>query len=350
MNERIRIIIDHMRTRAALPLRAPVQALEIPGPGRSVLVALWFGTEPEGDAAPLCGVALLTPSDRQPGGWLLVEATTGAEQRSPGGAITVMAALFVCGQWVIAGRLVDPRATALSIRLRDGREMTPVMRDHGFLLLADAFPLPIEVRVLTGDTQILEQFRVPEQVPSAWTDQPPGHIPPDSDGHPPWVSTAVTRFRAQLRARVIVPLWSRDPVSVLGEVDSWGQSKIVALAGQTRTWLRRVTVIGFALVAPFIANQWSVLRIQTTEGTPSPNRTIDLHTGVFCGWWVIAGRLVDPRAAALSIRLRDGREMAPVVHDRGFLLTVAADPLPFDVRVLTDEAQLLERFRAPLRG
>jgi hypothetical protein len=66
--------------------------------------------------------------------------------------------------------------------------------------------------------------------------------------------------------------------------------------------------------------------------------------------WVIAGRLVDPRAAALSIRLRDGREMAPVVHDRGFLLTVAADPLPFDVRVLTDEAQLLERFRIPLRG
>jgi len=65
---------------------------------------------------------------------------------------------------------------------------------------------------------------------------------------------------------------------------------------------------------------------------------------------VIAGRLVDPRAAARSIRLRDGREMAPVVHDRGFLLTVAADPLPFDVRVLTDEAQLLERFRIPLRG
>ncbi len=42
--------------------------------------------------------------------------------------------------------------------------------------------------------------------------------------------------------------------------------------------------------------------------------------------------------------------MAPVVHDRGFLLTVAADSLPFDVRVLTDDVQLLERFRAPLRG
>lgn len=66
--------------------------------------------------------------------------------------------------------------------------------------------------------------------------------------------------------------------------------------------------------------------------------------------WVIAGRLVDPRAAALSIRLRDGREMPPVVRDRGFLLTVDADPLPFDVRVLTDDAQTLERFRVPLRG
>ena len=66
--------------------------------------------------------------------------------------------------------------------------------------------------------------------------------------------------------------------------------------------------------------------------------------------WVIAGRLVDPRTTALSIRLRDGREMAPVVHDHGFLLTVAADPLPFDVRVLTDDEQTLEQFRVPLRG
>lgn len=87
--------------------------------------------------------------------------TAEAEQRSPGGVITVTAALFVCGRWVIARRLVDPCAAALSIRLRDGREVTPVMRDRGFLLLADAFSLPIEVRVLTGDAQLLEQFRVP---------------------------------------------------------------------------------------------------------------------------------------------------------------------------------------------
>lgn len=63
MNERIRIVIDHMRTHTVLPLRNPVQALEISGPGRSVLVALWFGTAPEGDAALACGVALLAILD-----------------------------------------------------------------------------------------------------------------------------------------------------------------------------------------------------------------------------------------------------------------------------------------------
>ncbi|MCS6938838.1 MAG: hypothetical protein RMJ55_13440 [Roseiflexaceae bacterium] len=156
MNERIRIAIDHMRTHAVLPLRDPVQALELPGPGRSVLVALWSSA-----TAPAFGVALLTPSDRQPRGWLPVMATVGGEKRSPGGAITVRAASFVCGQWVIAGRLIDPRAAALAIRLRDGRDMTPVVRDRGFLLLADAFPLPIEVSVLTDDAQLIEQFRVP---------------------------------------------------------------------------------------------------------------------------------------------------------------------------------------------
>ncbi|MDW8148429.1 MAG: hypothetical protein RMJ48_19300 [Roseiflexaceae bacterium] len=74
MNERIRIAIDHMRTHAVLPLRDPVQALELPGPGRSVLVALWSSA-----TAPAFGVALLTPSDRQPRGWLPVMATVGGK-------------------------------------------------------------------------------------------------------------------------------------------------------------------------------------------------------------------------------------------------------------------------------
>jgi hypothetical protein len=134
---------------------------EAAGLGKSRIVALAFAAadpmDPQGATFTALGAVLVVPSRRHGTGWAAQSSET-LRGISPSAGAVVLGQLCFCGVWLVLGTLADDRAAAVRVRVLGGPEQAPEVRYRGFLLAAEEEPLPMHVRVLASDGQVIDEF------------------------------------------------------------------------------------------------------------------------------------------------------------------------------------------------